>query len=489
MTKFKERIFHLDLRIQVMTPKALSDLADHLVKMKFTTLVIEWEATFPFKKHPVLANRFVYTRKEVVEFLDYCKSIGLKTLAIQACFGHVEYILQHDRYAHLREDERDICQICPLKINEALPLIKDLFTELLEMHNSEYCYIGCDETYILGSCPACREKAAKSSKSQLYVDYLVEVVKLAKSFGKRPVIPADMLLQYPEAARELPNDTVLVDWNYGWEPGSKFGPPEPLFALGFEFWGSLSLRSGPDNYYLHTFEKHLKNYHDFIPYAKEKGYSSVVLTSFSTSGIYGFEWDAFYETVMMHPVRRVYPLNGFNILMAAFVKACDSNEPLDYQQFIVDYAIRRFAISESEAKLFKDSLLADASPVYKPKVEFYQPPAKVLASVSQAVNAMNAIIPHKNRREFGHFRLMFAIRETYLKFKLIEETTEVDSFGDAERIRAIAGLEEVLAEEKVHAKTYKAYMRGYLHPAEIKTENSWRIRKPLLLIERLSRER
>lgn len=487
MTKFKEQLFHLDLRIQVMTQKALCNLADQLVSFGFTTIVLEWEATFPFKKHPVLASRFVYTREEIVDFLNYCKSIGLKTLPIQACFGHVEYILQHDRYAHLREDERDICQICPLKIEEALPLLRDLFTELIEVHNSEYCYIGCDETYILGFCPACKEKAAKSSKSQLYVDYLKEIIKLAKSFGKRPVIPADMLLKYPESAVDLPRDTVLVDWNYGWAPG-KFGPIEPLIEMGFEFWGALSLRSGPDNYYLHSWEKHLKNFRDFIPYCRENNYQSVILTSFSTSGIYGFEWDAFYETVAMHPVRRVYPLNGFRILIDAFVNAIHSKTVFDYNAFIESYAVKRFGISDGDAKEFRNALLASASPVYKPKIEFYTPPENVLHDISNALVSLINISPHKNRREFGHFKLMLAIRETYLRFKVIEEVFENTDFSDADRLKAVADLKKLLQDEKDHARKFKAYMRGFLHPAEIRTENSWRTRKIILLLERLERD-
>ena len=40
---FEVKGFHLDLRIQVMTPEALRNFADELAAMGMNTLVMEWE--------------------------------------------------------------------------------------------------------------------------------------------------------------------------------------------------------------------------------------------------------------------------------------------------------------------------------------------------------------------------------------------------------------------------------------------------------------
>jgi hypothetical protein len=77
---------------------------------------------------------------------------------------------------------------------------------------------------------------------------------IIKDLGKRPVMWADILLKYPEAASELPEETIFmtgirVETNY-------FGDIAALQAQGMEFWGSPAIRSHPDNSYVTCWEKH-----------------------------------------------------------------------------------------------------------------------------------------------------------------------------------------------------------------------------------------
>jgi hypothetical protein len=48
--------FHLDLRIQVMKMDALKAFAKKLSEQGINTLVMEWEATYPFEKHPLISE-------------------------------------------------------------------------------------------------------------------------------------------------------------------------------------------------------------------------------------------------------------------------------------------------------------------------------------------------------------------------------------------------------------------------------------------------
>ena len=59
---FHIRGFHLDLRIQVMKMQALKNFTLSLSKQGINTLVMEWEATYPFQEDPLIPNRFAYTR-------------------------------------------------------------------------------------------------------------------------------------------------------------------------------------------------------------------------------------------------------------------------------------------------------------------------------------------------------------------------------------------------------------------------------------------
>src|SRR6059058_5083000 len=49
--------FHLDLRIQVMKMDALKAFAKKLSEQGINTLVMEWEGTYPFEKHPLIPNK------------------------------------------------------------------------------------------------------------------------------------------------------------------------------------------------------------------------------------------------------------------------------------------------------------------------------------------------------------------------------------------------------------------------------------------------
>ena len=86
--------FHLDLRIQAMKMDALKTFAKKLSEQGINTLVMEWEATYPFEKHPLIPNKYAYTKEEIKSFIKYCDDIGIDVIPLQQSFGHVEYILR-----------------------------------------------------------------------------------------------------------------------------------------------------------------------------------------------------------------------------------------------------------------------------------------------------------------------------------------------------------------------------------------------------------
>lgn len=264
--EFKVKGFHIDLRIQVMTPQALNKFATELAGFGINTLVMEWEASYPYEKHATISNKLAYTREEIQSFVNYCNSIGIDVIPLQQCFGHVEYILRNNRYAALREDPKAPSQVCPLKTESDSLLFSDLFADMASLHTSKYIHIGGDETYLLGHCAECSKKVATEGKSKLFVDYMKMLCDIVVKLGKTPVMWADILLKHPEAASELPKQTIFIDWNYGWKT-NYFGDISSLQKQGFTFWGSPAIRSHPDNWYVTCWEKHLDNQRDFIPYA------------------------------------------------------------------------------------------------------------------------------------------------------------------------------------------------------------------------------
>ena len=246
---FHIRGFHLDLRIQVMKMQALKNFTLGLSKQGINTLVMEWEATYPFQEDPLIPNRFAYSRQEVKDFIKYCGTLHMDVIPLQQSFGHVEYILRNDKYAQQREDDKDFSQVCPSESEKNRQLFTRLFTDMAAMHPSPYFHIGGDETHLLGHCEKCKKRAAEIGISRLYFDHIKMLCDIVVSLGKRPVLWADIALKYPEYIHLLPKETIFVDWNYGWAL-DRFGAHEQLVKSGYEIWGAPSIRSSPDNYFL-----------------------------------------------------------------------------------------------------------------------------------------------------------------------------------------------------------------------------------------------
>lgn len=481
---FPIRGFHLDLRIQVMTMPALKSFAKELSDFGINTLVMEWEASYPYEKHATISNELSYTRAEIRSFIAYCQQIGIDAIPLQQCFGHVEYILRNERYSHLKEDRKDISQICPLKSEADSLLFSDLFTDLASLHPSNYIHIGGDETYLLGHCAECSKKATIEGKSKLFVDYMKMMCDIIVGMGKQPIMWADILLKHPEAALELPKETIFIDWNYGWKT-NHFGDVGNLQQKGFVFWGSPALRSHPDNWYITCWEKHFKNQHDFIPYARTAGYEGMMMTSWSTSGLYGFTWDTEYKVIDMEQIRNTYPLSGFRILLASYAQSLKQLEPLNAENFVVEYAQNRFGLNCSDGDKLWKALMVSPERINQGKPAFSHSIAEMRENNNVARHLLSELKPKSNKKEFEHFRLMSDLRDYFLAFKDLEAEYNSKSFTRGKSQQLIPQLERLRRESKKLDKRFTDLNKGFLYDSEIRDQNRIRNEQLNVLYQRL----
>jgi len=489
-SSFVVKGFHLDLRIQVMTMDALKAFALKLKNSGINTLIMEWEATYPFEKHPLIPNRYAYTKTEIVAFVKYCNSLGIDVIPLQQSFGHVEYILRNDRYRDLREDQKDFSQVCPLQTRQDSALFTDLYTELASAHTSKYIHIGGDETYLLGHDERCRLKAAKEGKSKLYIDYIKMLCNIVIGLGKTPVLWADIAIKYPDAIKLLPKSTVFIDWNYGWEM-NRFGNHEKLLQSGYEIWGAPALRSSPDNYFLTEWEKHFKNIRDFVPAAAKLGYKGIVMTSWSTSGVYSPVFESEDDIAEEYAIRHVYPLSGFNMLIAAYAESIRQVKSLDISDFIARYCKEQYGLNAEEASKFWTALKTTPYEIVHGKVE-----SSKLLSVKQLLDSNRAALetlydlhPSQNAEEFEHYRIMAGIRENYLQFHYILEQLNSPEFTTAQTPLILNELKYLMINQDVVDMHFTELNKNFLDASEIKEENDLRNLRVKLLYDRLSRNK
>jgi hypothetical protein len=487
---FSVKGFHLDLRIQVMTMDALKSFALKLSKDGINTLIMEWEGTYPFEKHPLIPNRYAYTKAEIIAFIKYCNGLGIDVIPLQQSFGHVEYILRNDRYKELREDQKDFSQVCPLQTTQDSLLFTDLYTELAATHTSKYIHIGGDETYLLGHDERCRLKALKEGKSKLYIDYIRMLCGIVIKLGKTPVLWADIALKYPDAIKLLPKGTVFIDWNYGWDM-NQFGDHQKLLESGYEIWGAPALRSSPDNFFLTQWEKHFKNIRDFVPAAAKFGYKGIVMTSWSTSGQYSPVFESEQEMTEEYAIRHVYPISGFNMLIAAYAESIRSAKTLDIETFVKNYCRTQYGFDATASDRFWNALKTTHYEIVHGKVRSPVPMTvkQLLDSTQTAAQTLDDLHPLNNKAEFEHYRLMTDIRVHYLQFHYILERVNSPSFGSEQVAGVLQELKSMMKEEETLSARFDELNKDYLNASELKQEDELRNIRIRLLYDRLSRSK
>ena len=499
--------YHVDLRVQIMPMPTLKALAKEISALGFNTLIMEWEATYPYKQHSIISNRYAYSREEVTEFINYSEGLGLDVIPLQQSLGHAEYILMHERYAYLRADKRNLSQIDPTRLDAAREFFTELYSDMLSTHQSQYVHIGGDETRIL-DCKRCQEAwgddGEELGKSKLYVEYMTMIAEIVIAQGKTPLLWADMILAHPDAISDMPENVIYIDWNYGWK-FDRFGenPRTLIKKYGLKFWGASSIRSSPDDYHVTSWSKHMKNQAVYVSYARKSGFEGMVLTSWSTSGEYGYEW-FWPEVVEIFPLRQVYPHaypnDAFRMNTLGFIEAVQQEKTFKPKDFAHQYAQQRFGLTAGESEklwniLTDESLnnkvIIGSSPLsgIKGLPDNKHVVSTTLAKVRELQTALTKIVPKKNQKEFAHYHLQIDFREYYLSFRQIQYLVQSTAFSEKNNLEAINQLDQLLARSVGLNKRFKKLFTGKLYDTEIERLNQYRNKKAILLHQRLTKDR
>jgi len=463
------------------------NLADYLHQSGMNTIIMEYEGSFPYRTNGIISNRYAYTREEVKAFVQHCATKNIDVIPLQQCLGHLEYILQFDRYAYLREDKYDVSQLCPLKRAEAHDFYAGLIDEVIALHSSEYIHIGGDEAFLLGHCDECNLFAREHGKSQLYVDYISMITNLIIEKGKIPVLWADIVMKHPEAIDQLPEECILVNWNYGWDL-SRFGDHDNLINSGLKIWGAAALRSSPDNFFHTSWKTHFKNLEDFIPAMRKYQYDGIVMTSWSTSGRYTYRREPRGNIIEMFPIRHVYPLSGFKMMIDAYASAIESKN-FNAHDFVTDYALTNFGFSKSDAEKFYDGLDARVETIKGYKTSANRELSELYEDTKAFSDFLDKVKVTDNQQEFEHYRLMYDIREYYIKSKMVQREIEKMEFSKENVSVYIKKLEDLKQEEAMLDIRFTSIHQNNLHPGSIEEENFYRSREIDILFDKLNRKK
>ncbi|HVY75363.1 MAG TPA: hypothetical protein VG890_11065, partial [Puia sp.] len=234
-------------------------------------------------------------------------------------------------------------------------------------------------------------------------------------------------------------------------------------------------------------DKHFKNIRDFIPVCRKLGYQGMVMTSWSTSGEYDAVHESSSDLVDLYAVRHVYPLAGFNILLAAYSEALRTDNPLNIPQFVRNYCAIRYGFNTSQTDSFWHALTAAPYEVSQGVVSDPSVSLPILIdSARQAAAILHSLKPSKGEPEFEHYRLMADIRLFYLEYQGIGAEANAASFTSDQVPALLTRLKQLKAKEAGLNKRFAELNKAGLYPAEIAEENQIRNQKIDLLFNRLA---
>ncbi|NXC32018.1 HEXDC Hexosaminidase, partial [Campylorhamphus procurvoides] len=192
------RLVHLDLKGAAPRVSYLEQVFPFLSQLGANGILIEYEDMFPFKGElEILRSPYAYSEEDIERIQQLAEQHKLEVVPLVQTFGHVEFILKHEKYQHLREVERFPNSFNP-HVPNTLALLKSILAQVMEKHRrSTWIHIGADEVFHLGEGMDSKNWMSrnKGDVGTMYLKHIKEVLAFlsAQYWGLRVLMWDDML--------------------------------------------------------------------------------------------------------------------------------------------------------------------------------------------------------------------------------------------------------------------------------------------------------
>ena len=220
--------YHDVSRGKIPNMDTLKALVDRMAELKLNSLQLYIEHTFEFREYEFCRDDLgCLTAEEIRELSEYCTDNFIDLVPSVSLFGHLYHLLQSDRYSHLSElqDYKPTSHywvermrhhtINPLD-EESFDVVKNLIDQYLGVSDSIWFNICCDETFDLG-----RGVNAGQDRDRLYIDFVKRITEYLTRKRRRVMMWSDFTWDDPDKIGELPENSVLLSWDYEAEPNEE----------------------------------------------------------------------------------------------------------------------------------------------------------------------------------------------------------------------------------------------------------------------------
>lgn len=161
-------------------------------------------------------HRGSYSSGELLDIEAYAKTLGIQVIPAIQVLGHLEFIWRHESFRGFM-DTHSILEVGNPK---SYQFVEAMFQSISKSFVGRTIHVGMDETFGLGLGEYLNKHGLKDKKA-LLLEYLKEVVRIAKKYGFEIEIWGDMLLDdrctsisEEDVKKELPEHTLVWLWDY-----------------------------------------------------------------------------------------------------------------------------------------------------------------------------------------------------------------------------------------------------------------------------------
>ncbi|XP_066915167.1 hexosaminidase D-like [Clytia hemisphaerica] len=192
------RIVHFDLKGAPPKIAYLIQVMELAAKHGAKGFLLEYEDMFPWSGNlSMLATKHAYSRDDIKLLVDKAGSLGVQLIPFIPTFGHMEFVLKHQEFKHLRAVKRSTANICPLNEGSAI-LVKAMIDQVVAAHPGiSWLHLGGDEVWNIKKCERCRNQT--HTDTELYQEHMIPILQYATSSKLSPIIWDDMLRSWPAA--------------------------------------------------------------------------------------------------------------------------------------------------------------------------------------------------------------------------------------------------------------------------------------------------
>lgn len=214
------RVVQLDLARQMETVAFIKGFMDFAAASGFNAVGFYLEGRIRTASFPYPSPEESYSPDEIRELVAYAGERGLDVIPVVSTLGHAGMFLRYPELEKLAETRPPFTGrfgpgshkvFCPSQ-PETYDFLQCYLAEVAALFPSPYFHIGCDETWDLRRCEACRQRGGEA---EIFRDHLLASHRIVTSeLGKRAIFWDDMLFDYPEVLEQLPRDMILACWQY-----------------------------------------------------------------------------------------------------------------------------------------------------------------------------------------------------------------------------------------------------------------------------------